>query len=188
LAAEAEARQKTRLYKEADLRVPDLPRSQKATMDLQASINNMDFQLQQQAATTISIKKQTVETLISKERESKEYRRAKKQLQIVQRPNAQSIQFVEGLGSMDLGNFENVIGDNVDFDPTIARHMEQKKQENAAKAKILEESKGRTSSFVACYKDYFSTMPKSIGIEYSRILRATSSPGEFSKVQLFQGW
>lgn len=117
-------------------------------MDLQASINNLDFQLQQQAAMMISIKKQTVETSILKKRELKKCRRVKKQLQIVRQPNAQSIQFFEVLNSMDRGDLENVIGDNVDFDdilashPTIARHVEQKKQENAAKAKVLEEYKG----------------------------------------------
>jgi len=117
-------------------------------MDLQASINNLDFQLQQQATMMINIKKQIVETSILKKRELKKCRRVKKQLQIVRQPNAQSIQFFEVLNSMDRGDLENVIDDNVDFDDilashsTIARHVEQKKQENAAKAKVLEEYKG----------------------------------------------
>lgn len=128
--------------------VSKLRRSQKAVMDLQASINNMDIQVQQQAAMAISIKKQTVETSILKERGLRNRRRVKKELEIMRQRNAQSLQFAEVLNFTDRRDLEDYIGDNAQFDeilaghPTIARHMEHKNQENAAKAKVLEKYKG----------------------------------------------
>jgi len=126
----------------------DLLHSQKEAVDSQASVNDMHFQLRQQAIMMTSLQEQTAETIRLKERELQKRRQVKEQLEIVRHLNAQLMEFVEVLNSMDREDLGNLIDDKVDFDgilashPTIARHVEKTKQENTAKDEILKEYKG----------------------------------------------
>lgn len=126
--------------------VSDLWNSQKAAVDLEASANNMQSQLRQQAAMMNSVKEQNAETFGLKERELQKCRQVEKQLEVEWRRNAQFGKFFEALNFKNREDF--LISGKVDFDgvlashPMIARLVEKMKQDNAAKDEVLEEYKG----------------------------------------------
>jgi muconolactone delta-isomerase len=128
--------------------VSDLRHSQKATVDSQARANNMYFQLRQQAVMMTNVKEQNAETFRSKERELQKRIQVEEQLDVERHLNAHFVDFVDAFNFMDREDLGNLIDDKIDFDgvlashPTIVRHVEKMKQENAAKDTVLEEYKG----------------------------------------------
>jgi len=100
--------------------ISDLRHSQKATVDSRVSVNNMHFQLRQQAIVMTNVNEQNAKTVRLNERELQKRIQVEEQLDVERHLNAQLVDFVQAFNFMDREDFENLIDDKVDFDGIVA--------------------------------------------------------------------
>jgi len=124
-----------------------LQRAQHKIINIEASANNMHFQLRQQTAMTVTIKEQNMEISKSLERAVQERTLVEEQLETERHEHAQLVNFIGALNFMRPEELENLLGHKVAFDgilashPKVARQMETWERASAAKDEIVEKCK-----------------------------------------------